>query len=328
MLRVLIITKTKAGGGTEKHISEIVPGLKERGVNVQAAYLEDGFMQLYRHLRRPFDVVHFFLPRPYLLGSMACLLARNSATRIMSRRSLRSCYQTPLIRFIEKLLHKRTKILVGNSPAVCDELRQEAPKSDIRLIRNGTNIEPLPHVPSSTFRMLCVANMLPYKGHDDLLEAIERIRPALGKHWLLTLAGRGTEKFDWPWPDPHIAGAGYCPHVNFLLANADLFILPSHEEGSSNALLEAMACGVPVIATDVGGNRDAVIHGITGLLVPPRSPAKLAMAIQSLADAPMMRKLMAEAAQERVAKLFSWSRCLDEYETLYCSAAEGSCPVH
>ncbi len=135
-MRVLLVTKTRTGGGTETHVTDVVDGLKQRGWDVQAAYTEDGFGRLYGAIAGC-DLVHFYLPRPYLLGSLACWLARSKAVRIMSRRSLTDSYQTPLIRFIEKLLHRRTNILVGNSPAVVDQLRQEAPHADIRLIRNG-----------------------------------------------------------------------------------------------------------------------------------------------------------------------------------------------
>ena len=320
-MKILIIGKVKTGGGTEMHIAEVAGALRERGLDVKTAYLEDGIASLSRHILGA-DIVHFFLPRPHLIGLAVCkLMLKGKTIRIMSRRSQRTCYQTSRIRLIEKFLHKRTQILVGNSPAVCDELRQEAPKADIRLIRNGVNIKPYDHIPSPIFRMLCVANMFPYKGHDDLFAAIEQIRPSLPKSWMLNLAGRGTERFDWPGPDPHIAGFGYCKHVNELLAGADLFILPSHEEGSSNALLEAMMCGVPVIATDVGGNKDAVRNGETGLLVPAHSPSKLALAIQTMADNPDMRRKMALAAQLDVARRFSFERCVNEYEALYRSAA-------
>jgi hypothetical protein len=132
-MKVLIVTKTRDIGGTEKHVAAIASALPY----IEVAYLEDGFWKLYAKIYRGrYNVVHFFLPRPYLLGSIACELAFQH-NRIMSRRSLRGCYQTPLIRFIERLLHKRTRILIGNSPAVVAQLREEAPYADIRLIRNG-----------------------------------------------------------------------------------------------------------------------------------------------------------------------------------------------
>lgn len=326
-MRVLLVTKHRTGGGTEKHVADVVSGLAGR-MDISAAYLEDGFWPLQWTIERGgYDIIHFFLPRPYLLGSLACRLSWSPALRIMSRRSLRSCYQKPWIRWIEERLHRRT-ILVGNSPAVCAELAEEVPRDrTIFLLRNGVSMRPFGHIPSPVFRMLCVANMFPYKGHADLFAAIERIRADLPKSWMLTLVGKGTEKFDWPGQDPHIIGLGYDPNVAQHLANADLFILPSHEEGSSNALLEAMAAGVPVIATSVGGNVDAVTTGC-GVLIPPKNPAALAGAILALAEDPGLRSKLAANAQKMVAEKFGFERMLNDYETLYRAALKGARAVH
>jgi glycosyltransferase involved in cell wall biosynthesis len=186
-MKILLVVNTRNGGGTEQHVASIAKAL-----NLDVAYLdEDGLLGVWRKAQGA-DVVHFFLWRSYVLGSLVC-----RGPRIMSRRSLRFCYQTLLIRLVEKFLHRHTRVLVGNSPAVVEELRQEAPKADIRLIRSGITIEPKPHVPSGTFRMLCVANVWPYKGHPDLLEAMRLVAPKLPEPWQLTLAGRNTDKLRW-----------------------------------------------------------------------------------------------------------------------------------
>ncbi len=320
MTKILIVTKTRNGGGTERHVAKIAEAL-----TAKVAYTENGFWQLYRTIRNGrFDIVHFFLPRPYLLGSIACELA-GQHNRIMSRRSLTGCYQTPLIRFIERLLHRRTRILVGNSPAVVEELRQEAPKADIRLIRNGVAAEQTAFVKvNGVFQMICVANAFAYKGHEDLLAAIRQVGPQLPEPWNLWLVGRDTDKYN-SW---RVFGLGYRTDVASLLASSDLFILPSHEEGSSNALLEAMAAGIPVIATQTGGNADTIIPGITGMLVPVGSLAALGAAILAMAANPDMRAKMAKSAQQDVARRFTWERCVYDYETLYRSAIEGAGAIH
>ncbi len=169
---------------------------------------------------------------------------------------------------------------------------------------------------ASEFIMICVANAFPYKGHADLLAALRRVGPALPEPWRMILIGRGTEQFKGTW---RVKCYGYRSDAAQLLAATDLFILPSHEEGSSNALLEAMKAGVPVIATDVGGNKDAIIHDYSGLLVPPRSPALLGAAILRMLD-PNLRRQYARMAQLDVSIRFSLDRCLDEYEALYRSA--------
>lgn len=324
MLRVLIITKTRGGGGTEKHIAGLIAPLAKRGIHVEIAYTEDGFWRLYRRIYDGrFDLVHMFLPRPYVLGSLACELALHH-NRIMSRRSLRSCYQTPWIRRLEGFLHKRTQYLVGNSPAVVDELRQEAPGRRVGLIRNGVIPMELKWVKPSGFNIVCVGNAFPYKGHKDLMAAMRRVGPGMPEPWKLIFIGRGTEKYG----GFNVFGAGYHDDIAPWLAHADLFVLPSHEEGSSNALLEAMASGIPVIATNVGGNRDAIIPGQTGLLVPPQDPAKLGLAIMAMVNDPMIRAEFAANAKQYVAKKFSFERCIDDYEALYRAAAERTGTVH
>jgi glycosyltransferase involved in cell wall biosynthesis len=176
---------------------------------------------------------------------------------------------------------------------------------------------------ASDFTMICIANAFAYKGHDDLFAALQLIKYDLPP-WRLLLVGRGTEKYSYQDDYWDVCGMGEQECVPFLLRRSHLFILPSHEEGSSNALLEAMASLVPVIATDVGGNNDTVINGITGYLVPPKSPPDLAKAILWMATNPERRFEFAANAKVDVAKRFSLKRCVDEYADLYRSAVKGA----
>jgi glycosyltransferase involved in cell wall biosynthesis len=105
--------------------------------------------------------------------------------------------------------------------------------------------------------------------------------------------------------------------VPALLAAADLLVHPSLEEGFCNALLEAMAASRPVVATDVGGNREAVIDGETGLLVPPSDAARLAAAILTVLQQPDRGAAWGRAGRRRVVDRFQRSRMLPEYEALY-----------
>jgi glycosyltransferase involved in cell wall biosynthesis len=110
--------------------------------------------------------------------------------------------------------------------------------------------------------------------------------------------------------------------VASLLAQASLFVLPSLTEGMSLTLLEAMARGLPVVATRVGGNAEVVVDGETGLLVPPRSPAGLADAmLQVYADAERARR-MGQAGRERVELHFDVRRMVVDYEALYRKVLE------
>lgn len=102
-----------------------------------------------------------------------------------------------------------------------------------------------------------------------------------------------------------------------LLQVMDAFVLPSAFEGMSNALMEAMLAGLPVVCTDIPGNRELVQHGITGLLVPPGNRAELARAIWRLMDAPELRHRLGEAARRFVRENFSVDRMVTSYVQLY-----------
>jgi glycosyltransferase involved in cell wall biosynthesis len=89
------------------------------------------------------------------------------------------------------------------------------------------------------------------------------------------------------------------------------------EEGTSNSILEAMACARPVVATDVGGNREIVQHGVTGLIVPPRNPEALAAALRTLLDDPNRARRMGEAGAVLARSLYSRERMVEATVRVY-----------
>jgi len=102
-----------------------------------------------------------------------------------------------------------------------------------------------------------------------------------------------------------------------LMQCMDLFVLPSINEGISNTILEAMATGLPVIATNVGGNPELVVDGVTGCLAPPQDPAALAAAIQGYLDDPERRRRHGAAGRQRCESRFSLERMVRDYEAVY-----------
>ncbi len=274
------------------------------------------------------DVVHFFLPESYLVGAPIALLTSH-AKRVMSRRSLND-YQAkhPLLTKLERALHKRMDAVLGNSAAVTAQLIEEgAPRYRVHLIRNGidlarfANPKPVPR-PADKVVIACVANLIPYKGHADLIDALAQVprEPA----WELWCAGRDDGIGAALKARAHAAGIGdrvkllgARSDVPDLLATADLAVLASHEEGFPNAILEAMAARRAIVGTRAGGIPEAIDDGKTGLIVPPRDPAKLGHALARLITDASLRKAMGEAGRGRVEAEFSVEACAAAYAAFY-----------
>ncbi|MET0081767.1 MAG: TIGR03088 family PEP-CTERM/XrtA system glycosyltransferase [Sedimenticola sp.] len=111
--------------------------------------------------------------------------------------------------------------------------------------------------------------------------------------------------------------AGSRNDIPDILRGMDLFVLPSKAEGISNTILEAMASGLPVIATKVGGNAELVVNGETGLLVPSKSPDAMARAIEEYRGNPERCLSHGEAGRKRVEQTFSMESMVDSYMSVY-----------
>lgn len=123
---------------------------------------------------------------------------------------------------------------------------------------------------------------------------------------------------------PYVWLAGDRDDIPDWLRNFDIFVLPSLGEGISNTVLEAMASGLPVIATDVGGNPELVESEVTGLLVPSGDHDRLAEAIGRLVNDPQLRLAMGQAATARVRKTFDWNRTVASYLQVYDDVMYGT----
>ncbi len=288
-------------------------------------------------------VLHFFLPEAYLIGGLVSL-AGPRTVRLMSRRSL-NAYQLrrPGSRTAERWLHRTLDGALANSRAVLAELREEGlPEDAVGLIYNGVrrSAEPIPSrtaararlgIAPDAFVMAIVANLIGYKGHDDLLTALELVHERLPTGWRLVVAGEDRDAAAairaraavGPLAG-HVAFVGRQDPPTDIFAAADLVVSASHEEGFSNAVLEAMAAGLPCVVTDVGGNPEAVRDGIDGLVVPPRAPDALAAALIRMALDATARDVMGAAAAARVQERFSVERCVSAYRRVYRAARAGT----
>ena len=169
-----------------------------------------------------------------------------------------------------------------------------------------------------------VATFRPVKDLRTLLEAmalVVKVKP----HARLVLFGDGPLRADLTATVERLGlGAivrlpGWRRDIPQVLPALDVFVLSSVSEGISLALLEAMAAGVPAVATKVGGNLEVLKDPCTGLLVPPRSPADLADAILWLIDDPVQRRQLSVGGRRRVEGAFSLKRMVKDYEGIYTS---------
>jgi glycosyltransferase involved in cell wall biosynthesis len=293
--------------------------------------------------RRP-GVVHFFLPEAYVFGGLCALVAGRQRC-VMSRRSL-NLYQRRhhVLARLERRLHARMVAVLANSRAVLAELVAEGvARERLGLIYNGVDLEGFRSLPprattrarlglsASPLVLTTVANLIPYKGHADLLDALAGIAAELPAGWRLLCAGRddgiGTAlraRARDLGLDGQVQWLAERRDVPELLAASDVGVLASHQEGFSNSILEGMAAGLPMIVTDVGGNTEAVTHGASGLVVPPRDPRALGQAILTLARDPARRRQMGEAGRQRVAADFSLEACVGRYVRLYAALVTGA----
>jgi glycosyltransferase involved in cell wall biosynthesis len=171
-------------------------------------------------------------------------------------------------------------------------------------------------------RIALVANLRPGKGHDTLIDAAPAVLRQVPDA-TFELIGDGPERaaLEQRVRNRGVAHAftfaGHVEDVPGRLSQADLFTLPSDSEAFPNAVLEAMAAGLPVVATDVGGIREVVEDERTGLLVPPRDPAALADRLCHLLTDRAHAHSLASAGRALVEARYSFERMVASIEQLY-----------
>lgn len=208
--------------------------------------------------------------------------------------------------------------------AVSELVRQHCIEIDhidpdrVQTIYNGLNVadwdaSPQASTPRKSFLVTSIGNIRHVKGHDVFIKAAAAIAPRF-PNVCFSIAGGVLEpayfeELQSLIHDLHLDDrfhfSGSITDLRKHLSTADIFVLPSRSEGFSNAIVEAMAASLPVVATNVGGNAEAVQDGVSGLIVPPEDPDALAAAIAQLLAAPALAKEMGAAGRQRVAEKFT-----------------------
>jgi starch synthase (maltosyl-transferring) len=178
-------------------------------------------------------------------------------------------------------------------------------------------------VPDDAFLAVTVGRLDAQKGLPDLLSAAEQVASARAG-WRLAIIGDGPRR-DWlleqiagrPRLVDRVRWLGRRDDVPGLLRSADLLVHPAHWEGMPNAVLEAMAARLPVVATSVEGSEDLVVPGRTGWLTPARDPSALARAIIEAVDDPEHARALGRAGRARVEAAYSIDHVVARYDALW-----------
>ena len=282
--------------------------------------------RLYRYLRaRRIEVLHTMIPVCNVYGAIAGRLV--GVPRLCCTKLSLGKYRDsmPMLARMEDITGRWFHLVHCKSRGIADDVvrREPIPRGKLRIVYNGIRVEQYEAawdrsamlkelgVPDSAYVVGVVANLNAYKGHGDVIEAATRVAGQLPDLHLVFVGrddGIGDEI------RKQVAAAGLDARVHLVgprsdiprvMAALDALVSASHEEGFSNVLLEGMASGLPVVATNVGGNPEAVEDGVTGTIVPPRDPAAMASALAALARDPDAAHEMGKRGRQRARAMFS-----------------------
>lgn len=280
--------------------------------------------------RGRYDVVHAWLFHANILARLCKPFA--GCPVLTSERGVereKSRWRVLVDRFTSPL----ADLVLVNAQAIADVLtrREQLDGKKIRVLENGVDLSrfqpALP--PSGPPRLICVARLDPIKAHVDLLAAL----PPLIARWpglMLDLVGDGPMR---PALEAEALRLGITANVRFLgartdvpqlLAQAHAFVLPSLSEGMPGSVLEAMAAGLPVVATRVGGTPEIVEEGRTGLLVDAGNPGALSAALSVVIEDPQLAGDYGEAGARRARERFTREAFIRRHEAVYEEVARGT----
>lgn len=284
-----------------------------------------------------FDVMHAFFSVP--CGFMATLLSlRYRVPYIVSLRgadvpgySERFTWIYVFLRPIIRCIWSRAARVVSNSAGLRALALRTNAKQEIGMIPNGIDTAQFKYDPNrevdGIFRVLCVSRITPRKGIRYLIEGFDMLRKKNPSKMELWIIGEGDEL---PQLRELVQSLGLHSSVKFFgrvehdklpsfYGLADVFVLPSLNEGMSNTMLEALASGLPIVATVTGGTEELVIDGGNGLYIEKQSSADIALKLERVLLDPELRKRMGVESRSRAEKM-SWESVAKQYAEIYQKA--------
>lgn len=352
-MRILEVSSARHFGGGERHFVDLTNALIARGHELFLAVVEDSpllpelsrihagnILQL--PFRKPFDlhtawklrrfarasraeIIHAHMARDYPLAALAA--GSGGLPRLVITRHV----LFPMGK-MHKLTRRRVARVIAVSEAVADSLRAQNifAHEQITVVRHGIELErfrAVEAVKRNRLQVGMLGELSPVKGQIDFVRAAEIISSQRDDVDFV-MAGRD-----------HSADGGYARSLKQMIANSqlghrmrliestvdlvgflcelDVFVSASHSEAFGLAIVDAMACGVPVIATATGGASEIITDRETGRLTPIGNVEELAKCIIELLDDSQHRELLSAAARKMVAELFALPRMISETETVY-----------
>jgi glycosyltransferase involved in cell wall biosynthesis len=230
-----------------------------------------------------------------------------------------------------KLIWKEAGAVIANSEGLKDLARKTSAGQKIEIIHNGIDV--FDFVPKNEKRpqnkfiiTTGASRITARKGLNYLLEALPEL-VAKNQSLYLKIMGDGDEKENLEklakelQMEKYVEFIGRVPRENTapFYQEASLFVLPSLNEGMSNAMLEALASGLPLVATDTGGTRELLQNGINGFIVEAKNSQDLKEKIKKIADNPELQRTMGEESRKKAMEM-SWKKIAREYKDLYYSS--------
>jgi len=297
------------------------------------------------HAERGYDLEHYFFSMP--TGLLTLLPgASHPVPYIVSLRGSDVPGYDPfnrkvqmihaLLKPVTRRIWNRASKVVALSSSLADTARQTAPDLDIDVIPNGIDTEhfspPERRSSRSRIRLVTVARLLERKGIQTILEACAKPTPLPIN---LQIIGTGPYEHelrgmvDWLGLGDRVEFLGYVPNEELprYYRKSDIFVLPSETESFGLVFAEAMSCGLPIAASDVGGIPETVRHGIDGLLCPPGDPARLRENIIQLMSSAEARKEISDSQRQRILEHYPWGHIASRYADVYRDALDvGAAP--
>jgi len=284
--------------------------------------------RIFKKMEEEFDIVHIHSPLSPLISTSLPVIATihtpmliDTKKRTDETKDIRARIEQLMGRYIsfhiEMDLIERANTITTVAHSVAMELREYGLNSkDVEVIGNGVDEKVFTPIKNKVDeKYILYSGRLDYrKGLFDLIESskiICQVHPELS--FVITGKGILVDKLK-----RRVNESGLKNNFNFvgfvsrekliqLYQQATIYVLPSHYEGLPTVLLEAMACGCPVVATSVSGNLDVLTQGHDGILVPPKSPDKIAEAVLKLLDDEKMRNTLGINARNTIENRFTWS---------------------